>query len=105
MEKLQLYAFSSTDWDSSILTKNIIQSSLQEIIQKAHKSNVKYPRLTNHIRLDKKYELLVSGSYFKFYKDKLKVLTFGELKWDILHEAHYLGYNIYPESNKIYSNL
>ncbi|XP_028554454.1 uncharacterized protein LOC110107285 [Dendrobium catenatum] len=105
MKRLQLEVISSSGLDAGILTQMNIQSSLEERIHEAQKSDSEYLKLIAHIEYGKKHELLLSDYGIIFYKNRLWILMFGDLRKEILHESHHSGYTIHPRSGKMYGDM
>ncbi|KAI0501334.1 hypothetical protein KFK09_016278 [Dendrobium nobile] len=105
MERLQLEVISSTGADSSVLTQMNIQSSLEERILEAQKSDSDYLKLISQIEYGKKSELRVSNFGVIFCKNRLWIPVFGDLKKEILYESHHSGYTIHPGSGKMYGDM
>ncbi|KAI0493814.1 hypothetical protein KFK09_023939 [Dendrobium nobile] len=105
MERLQLEVIFSTGLDSVVLTQMNIQSSLEERIQEAQKSDSYYLKLITHIESGKKPELRVSDYGVIFCKNRLWIPVFGDLRKEILYESHHSGYTIHPGSGKMYGDM
>ncbi|XP_072064489.1 uncharacterized protein [Arachis hypogaea] len=85
--------------------KNEISSDFKSKILKAQQDDQKLQKVLLAIKMGKQWEVLWDGDGIWRYKGRICVPNIGNLRQDILKEAHKSGFSIHPESTKIYHDL
>ena len=91
--------------DGTVVAELIARPSLLNRVLEAQKKDEKISAIINQIGNDKETEFTVNENGVLYYKDRVCVPDYNDLRKSILEEAHSGSFAIHPGSTKMYRDL